>query len=67
MLRNMGMEIDSLPCRTCVPGHALEALWFLISMFEQENDTSRVGECCRLIRRHIGLAWDNEYIKEEEK
>ncbi|MBI2440148.1 MAG: AGE family epimerase/isomerase [Lentisphaerae bacterium] len=52
---------DRIHCRTCVPGHAIESLWFLISMFEQEKNPARIRECCRLIRRHIELAWDEEH------
>lgn len=56
-----GRPDDRIHCRTCVPGHAIEGLWFLINMFEQENDPARIKECCRLIRRHIELAWDDDY------
>ncbi|MGQ9454474.1 MAG: AGE family epimerase/isomerase [Armatimonadota bacterium] len=46
-----------------VPGHVIEAMWFLISIFEVA-DIFRyrevIAECCRLIRRHIELGWDPE-------
>lgn len=51
----------SPPGRTCVMGHAIEALWFLISMFEQCGRTDRIPLCCRLIRRHLELAWDDTH------
>lgn len=50
--------------RVVIPGHVIEAMWFLISIFEVA-DISRyrdvIAECCRLIRRHIELGWDPEY------
>jgi N-acylglucosamine 2-epimerase len=48
------------PGRACVPGHVIEALWFLITIFERTGDTERIAKCCRLIRRHLELAWDNK-------
>lgn len=56
-----GKFVDSPAGRTCVPGHAIETLWFLISVFERSGDTHRIPECCRLIKRHLELAWDNEH------
>lgn len=56
-----GSPVDSPEGRACVPGHAIEALWFLLSIFEPTNDRERIELCCRLIRRHLELAWDDEY------
>src|SRR5690606_239116 len=47
-----GNFVDTPPGRTCVPGHALEALWFLITIFERAGDRQRIETCCRLIQRH---------------
>jgi N-acylglucosamine 2-epimerase len=55
-----GHFVDSPEGRACVPGHAIEAMWFLLSVFERAGRTERIGECCRLIRRHLELAWDEE-------
>ena len=50
--------------RVVIPGHVIEAMWFLISVFEAA-DQSRywniIQECCRLIRRHVELGWDADY------
>jgi N-acylglucosamine 2-epimerase len=56
-----GRPVNNPPGRACVPGHCIEGLWFLISMFEQEDEPDRIAECCRLIRRHIELGWDPEF------
>lgn len=56
-----GKYSDTPQGRTCVPGHVLEGMWFLISIFEQTGDKDLIAECCRLIKRHLELAWDEEY------
>ncbi len=56
-----GRYVDSPEGRTCVPGHALESLWFQITIFERSGDSDAIKKCCRLIRRHLELAWDDEY------
>jgi N-acylglucosamine 2-epimerase len=47
--------------KVCVPGHVIEAMWFLIEIFEETSETKLIDECCAVIRRHIELAWDDEY------
>jgi len=56
-----GEFVDCPEGRVCVPGHGLEALWFLISIFERADRKDRIRTCCRLIRRHLELGWDEEY------
>lgn len=56
-----GRPVDSPEGRACVPGHAIESLWFQIWIFERTGDVERIRECCRLIRRHLELAWDPEF------
>ena len=56
-----GQFVDSPEGRACVPGHALEALWFLITIFERTGDRVSIQRCCRLIQRHLELAWDEEF------
>jgi N-acylglucosamine 2-epimerase len=56
-----GKYVDSPQGRACVPGHAIESLWFLISIFERSGDADSIQKCCRLIRRHLELAWDEQF------
>ncbi len=49
---------DTPQGRACVPGHAIECMWFLINIFEEYGDTERIATCCRLIKRHIELGLD---------
>ena len=56
-----GQFVDSPAGRACVPGHGLESLWFAIEVFEQTAQFDRIAECCRLIRRHLELGWDDRF------
>lgn len=51
-----GKFSDTPEGRSCVPGHAIECMWFLINIFEERGETEKIAECCRLIKRHIELA-----------
>ncbi len=52
-------EFSDTPAgRTCVPGHVIECMWFLISIFEDRKEPEKVHLCCQLIRRHIELGMD---------
>ena len=55
-----GSFSDTPEGRSCVPGHAIECMWFLINIFEQWNEPENIAKCCHIIRRHIELAWDAE-------
>ncbi|MBE6559810.1 MAG: hypothetical protein E7662_01690 [Ruminococcaceae bacterium] len=55
-----GSFSDTPEGRACVPGHAIECMWFLINIFETYGDTEKIRLCCALIRRHIELAYDAE-------
>jgi N-acylglucosamine 2-epimerase len=56
-----GRPVDVPATRTCVPGHVLEALWFTTTMFEQTGEEALIQRCAELTRRHLELAWDEEY------
>ncbi len=55
-----GSFSDTPEGRSCVPGHAIECMWFLINIFEDRNDKASIEKCCRIIKRHIELGWDSE-------
>ncbi len=56
-----GRAVDSPKGRVCIPGHVIEAMWFLVTVFEDTGDREFISECCRLIKRHVELGWDEEY------
>ena len=37
-----GKFIDTPEGRTCVPGHAIECMWFLITIFEDRNEKENI-------------------------
>ena len=49
---------DTPPGRTCIPGHVLEGMWFMITIFEDWNETENIKKCCALVRRHVELGMD---------
>lgn len=51
-----GKFLDTPEGRVCVPGHAIECMWFLINIFEELGESERISKCCKIIKRHIGLA-----------
>ena len=55
-----GSFSDTPEGRSCVPGHAIECMWFLINIFEDRNETENIKKCCDIIKRHIELAIDKE-------
>lgn len=50
-----GSFVDSPEGRACVPGHAIECMWFLMSIYEDLDENEKIDLCCRIIRRHIEL------------
>ncbi|MBQ4631349.1 MAG: AGE family epimerase/isomerase [Clostridia bacterium] len=55
-----GEFVDIPEGRACVPGHAIECMWFLISIFEDRGEKEYIDKCINIIRRHIELAEDKE-------
>lgn len=55
-----GSFSDTPEGRACVPGHAIECMWFLINIFEDRNEKENIDICCKIIKRHIELALDKE-------
>jgi N-acylglucosamine 2-epimerase len=47
--------------QVCVAGHVIEAMWFLIAIFEETDEKDFIAQCCAAIQRHIELAWDDEF------
>lgn len=54
-VRADGGFVDSPEGRTCVPGHAIECMWFLMSIYEDRGEKDKIDLCCKIIRRHIEL------------
>ncbi len=55
-----GTFSDTPEGRSCVPGHAIECMWFLINIFEDANEPENIEKCCHIIKRHIELGLDTK-------
>ena len=55
-----GQSTDSPSGRVCIPGHVLESMWFLITIFEDTGEEDLIQQCCKLIKRHLELGWDRK-------
>ena len=62
-IRVDGTRQDTAPERLCMPGHTLETLWFIITIFEDHNNNDKIIECCRLVKRHLELGFENGSIR----
>lgn len=52
---------DSPPGKTVVPGHALESMWFMLHIYSQINDSSRINQAIECIRWSMEAGWDNDF------
>lgn len=52
---------DSFDGRLVNPGHGLEALWFLLDIAHQRNDTVLMEKITSMMLSTIEYAWDKEY------
>ena len=46
---------------TINPGHVIESMWFQIHIARDRNDQKRIDKAVQLIKRHLEMAWDDEY------
>ncbi|MFW6368899.1 MAG: AGE family epimerase/isomerase [Spirochaetota bacterium] len=53
--------VDTPVGRTMVPGHAIEAMWFLIHVYRETGDTERIRQAIETIHGSIEKGWDPEY------
>lgn len=53
--------VDTPEGRAMVPGHAIEAMWFLIHIYRELGETERIRQAIETIRGSIEKGWDQEY------
>ena len=53
--------LKSPPGRVVNPGHVIESMWFMIHLFQRENDQARIQQAIETIRWHLDFGWDDEY------
>ena len=53
--------IDSPQGQAIVPGHAIEAMWFMIHIYQYWENQARIEQAIATIKRHIEYGWDAQY------
>jgi N-acylglucosamine 2-epimerase len=56
-----GSFSDSFDGRLLIPGHAIEAMWFIMDLAERLNDRSLMQKAVDTSLRTIEYGWDNEF------
>jgi N-acylglucosamine 2-epimerase len=53
--------METPPGHTVNPGHAIEAMWLMIHIYQRQNDQARIRQAIEAIKWHLELGWDKEY------
>lgn len=54
-------DLESMTGRQLNPGHALEAMWFLMRAAKERSDTKTIDECASIILATLKMGWDKKY------
>jgi len=52
---------DSFDGRLTLPGHSLEALWFIMVVAHQNQDMHLINQCADLMISTLNYGWDKEF------
>lgn len=56
-----GKFVDSFEGRLVNPGHALEAMWFVMDIAEKQNDKALIERCVKIILSTLEFGWDKKF------
>ena len=56
-----GREVEPPDRTVCLPGHAIESMWFQIHIARDHADRPAIDRAVRAIRRHLEIGWDQQY------
>ena len=56
-----GSSVDSFEGRVCIPGHGIEAMWFLMDIARRQGDRDLIDLCVETALSILQYGWDNEY------
>ena len=56
-----GKHSDSFKGRLINPGHTIEAMWFMMDIFEKRNDQKNIEKACDIAMRTLKFGWDKEF------
>ena len=60
-VRPDGSFSDSFEGRLLNPGHAIEAMWFIMDIAAKKGDSALIRRCCDLVLHTLEYAWDKEF------
>ncbi len=52
---------DTFDGRLLIPGHALEAMWFMMTLGERRGDTALIEKAIQVALRTLESSWDQEW------
>lgn len=64
ILENVGPDgafSDSFEGRLLNPGHAIEAMWFIMDIAAKNGNTGLIRRCCDQVLHTLDYAWDKEF------
>ncbi len=56
-----GTFCDSFEGRLLNPGHAIEAMWFIMDLGKRMNDEALITKACNIMLDTLEYGWDNEF------
>jgi N-acylglucosamine 2-epimerase len=56
-----GSFCDSYEGRLMNPGHAIEAMWFIMDLGKRNNDTALINKACDIMLNTLEYGWDKEF------
>lgn len=56
-----GSFSDSFEGRLLNPGHAIEAMWFIMDLAERRNDRELMDKAVKVLLRTVDYGWDKEF------
>ena len=54
-------DLDTMTGRMLNPGHALEAMWFLMRAAKERGDAHTIEQCSEIILSTLKTGWDKKY------
>ncbi|MEN6383963.1 MAG: AGE family epimerase/isomerase [Phycisphaerales bacterium] len=64
LIENVGPKGEKLDCfegRVLNPGHAIEAMWFMMDIANRRNDKALLNKCCDIMLHTLEYGWDKKY------
>jgi N-acylglucosamine 2-epimerase len=56
-----GSQVDCFEGRSIIPGHGIEAMWFVMDAVEEKKDRQTIETAVETILKLLDFGWDEEY------